>query len=375
MGEHAKYAPSSAYRWLKCLPSLEYPEIEENPNSKSAAEEGTMLHQVAYLCSKYGFVPEGFKGFRQNYGGEDRVFLSEHEDLFDEGLKFLATHRDDDVALFEHRVSIDSLVAEQFGTLDNGMYDGNTLYIFDWKFGRVSVSVNNNEQLTIYAHGVWVSLGRPECDVVLMIAQPRVTNKLKIFETDHHYLAAFEAKLHKYLSQSKHQKVAGPSQCKYCPGKFLCNTFSKHIMGLARKAMAGIEGLTTDEKVELMLNRKLIEKTLQQVEEQLVHAYNQGEQLEGLKLVEGVAGRRVYSDEDKAEGILNALIADGILSEGEVFNRKLRTPTQILKALGSDSPEELNALITQQQNSPKLVGSDEDGKALAARADDFDLTE
>lgn len=61
------------------------------------------------------------------------------------------------------------------GTPDFWLFDGGTLYVVDYKFGRRSVSPYRNSQLTVYASHILDFLGQIDfnIDLVFIIVQPR----------------------------------------------------------------------------------------------------------------------------------------------------------------------------------------------------------
>lgn len=371
MAEHAKYSPSSASRWLRCPASVDF----KDSTSNSSADEGTMLHHVAFVCGKYGIPAEQAIGQVYAGGEQTYTFTEEHSYLLENGLKYLSNFRKGGKAFFEHKVDISALIPNQFGTADFIYYGANELVVADWKFGRVKVSVKDNEQLLLYAYGAWQMLGKPECSVTLACIQPRVSGSVKTYQTDHLAFLEIESKVKTSLINKDF--VAGPVQCVYCPNKDNCTTFSKHVLDLIflikRSKMAG---LTTQQKIDIYLNSNLISKTLEKIGEDLHKEYDAGTELPGLKLVEGGMGRRFFKDEKEAVNVLQNWITEGILEQDDIYKFELKTPTQIVKILSKiddKKVEELSVNIGQQRYKSKLVAESEDGEKISPGIEAFNI--
>lgn len=369
-GVHSLYSPSSAERWLRCSKSLDYTQSTTN----TASEEGTMLHLVAYLCGKYGISEDAFLGFKHYIETREYEVSDDHLEILAPGLEYISAHRRHMLVGFEEKVNLGSILPDQFGTVDFYAYDGHTLTVIDWKFGRVPVLISRNEQMMLYGYGIWDRLGRPkDIDIVLVCLQPRVTFSPKTYELTVAELEEFGEKVSKHYKKEERSAEPGRVQCLYCPGKKLCGAYSEYIWDMLEGIMETPVGqLTIAQKAKIILNKKLIENAIKDIEEDLKVQYNQGVVLPGLKMVEGAKGKKVFTDVAKVVSILRPLIDKGEVSKAAVYKDDLRTPTQILKALGSKTPEELTALIHQPQNSPKLVSVDEDGKIVNTVASLFD---
>lgn len=159
MSEHALLSPSSAHRWLNCLPS---PRLEATLPERSSrdADEGTLAHSVCEISAK--------KKFKKVKAAEyNRVIkqLKKDELWDDEMLRTAETYVDhlaersmsfesEPYVAFEVKVDLASYVPESFGRCDCVMFGGGTLVITDYKHGKgVPVDVERNPQLMLYALG------------------------------------------------------------------------------------------------------------------------------------------------------------------------------------------------------------------------------
>src|SRR5699024_9265943 len=94
-------------------------------------------------------------------------------------------------------------------------------------------------------------------------------------------------------------------------------------------------------------------------------------EVEGFKLVKGRAGNRRWASEDKA---LEALSSAGI-SEDTLFAKpKLKSPTQVERALKKDMDKEdivaiLGGVVVRNPPKPALVASDAPGDPWISGAD------
>ena len=92
---------------------------------------------------------------------------------------------------------------------------------------------------------------------------------------------------------------------------------------------------------------------------------------EGYKLVAGRKGNKKFSDETEAETIMRA----ARIKIDDMFNRKLKSPTQLEKQLKGDKPKvwtKLEALVSQADGKPVVAPDSDRRPALPATASQFD---
>ena len=149
--QHAKYSPSSAHRWLICPESANY-----KSESTNAAREGQLAHAQAEQLLN-GEKVEDVLPFVQDY--VDYVKAIPLDSVF-----------------IEQRLNIDE-DNEIFGTSDVVGFKDTTCHVIDLKYGFMSVDVEDNPQLKLYAAGVLNDFEFMDVEkFVLHIYQPRANN-------------------------------------------------------------------------------------------------------------------------------------------------------------------------------------------------------
>ena len=121
----------------------------------------------------------------------------------------------------------------------------------------------------------------------------------------------------------------------------------------------GLSSLGDDYLVKLYHRSKAITKFLDDVEEYLTGRMYDGEQIDGVKLVEGREGNRAWVNEDAADLYLKQK-----LKMEERYSMKLKSPTQIEVLLG----EKLNS--TRSKNTFNSLIARSSAKRVIALADD-----
>src|SRR5262245_36910045 len=135
MSEHSKYSPSSAYRWLKCPPSLEGIEPDD---PCEAAELGTTIHAVV----AGGDIPAGMMA-------EDREILDLCVKYWNETLAE-AIYLPGELYREQRMVSKILLDGQFGGTADLIRVSDDTIHVYDLKTGMGAVSAEDNPQLGLY---------------------------------------------------------------------------------------------------------------------------------------------------------------------------------------------------------------------------------
>ncbi len=358
MSGHSLLAPSSSSRWLNCTASLKYSDNSES----SAAKEGTAYHLLAYICKKYDLQVKSFAGRYYEISSEKIILQRDMCNAIQRQINWLfEEHGDCDIYL-EVKVPITD---EDDGTLDYCAFDGETLWVADWKFGRVQVDAEENTQLSLYAHGVCEKLQIKPSKIFICIMQPRVSFFPEIWETDFQYLASINKRAKQVRQQyntNNLQYEYSVKNCIYCPARFFCPEVKINIFDRLRGIMSDLKNITLEDKVFLVTNFSLIQKLFEKYEEDFIDDINSGKKVPGLKLIYGKAGKKTFSDEEEAAKIVEASLIEQDLPVSEAYNVKLKTPNQILDLLGSETPESLVSLIKSNERSIKLVPESQKGE-------------
>lgn len=249
MTDHAKLAPSSAYRWLKCPGSIGLSEtVPPDQSDNSAADRGTDAHAIAERTI-HKLLDWDLISYCVKYDGIDEDILKCLKETLEELKEELITDfKEDDLEYLidyvryivtsksvrkdiEQRLDLSCIYENTFGTADAILVSGDSIEIVDLKFGRVGVDAEKNPQLMIYMIGALMDLLKitsvddiKDMDLILTIFQPFYKNTQ--YTVNHVDLWAFyqDAKRAAIEANSPDPKFRSGDHCKYCPALAYCNT-------------------------------------------------------------------------------------------------------------------------------------------------------
>lgn len=240
MKKHAKYAASSAHRWMQCPASLKLAEGITPPPEGRAAQEGTKAHFLMEyaLNTNIKSVIEHFKSTRdgESYPHEMRFHVE----------KFVAFVRGEVKPNFElmveQRVDLKILhPTEAFGTVDVAVVEPyGTLHVIDFKYGRGHVDEVDNPQMLFYALGI-ADLLNYDLDVIkTTIYQPRGEKKnVRTFKFSLDYLLPWRDKFKRAIASCETATVNDVSpgdHCKFCIAINVCPAFKNDKRSRAERA-------------------------------------------------------------------------------------------------------------------------------------------
>ena len=383
MAKHAELGPSGASRWMRCQGSVVLSADLPNPSTEFAAE-GSVAHEIGYLCLRDGQDATYFIGKSMSHDGFTFTVSPEMASHVQTYVDYVRQQYG--TPLYEQRLPIMHLTGEQdaHGTADAVIIHDRTLHVMDLKFGMgVKVMAEENEQLQIYA---LAALHQYEMvadfdTIVLHIIQPRldhidtwelpVTDLLEFAEevrTAARWVAEAKTDL-----QEKHF-VVGEKQCKFCPAKGNCKALASHVLNTVRDDFTDMTQPITDLNESrdldllslghLMAAVPLIEEFCKSIRARVERELLDGVAVPGFKLVEGRRGNRKWIDETLAETYLKSVLEDP-------YERKLISPTTAAKML-KDDPE-FPLLVTQSEGKPSVAPASDKRPALSVgiTADDF----
>jgi hypothetical protein len=249
----------------------------------------------------------------------------------------------------EKPVSFDGWRKDCFGTGDFIYFDPNTLtlYVFDYKFGRVLVLVEWNSQLLIYGLSAAETLIREGVitevkNIVLGISQPKVSSALQTQKLTFQEALDWDKNT---LIPSQKAIVEGKGvfnpgahcKAKYCKHARRCEAF----LEVGQSDMASfvadypvvptkdtIESLTVQELSDLVQKSLVVEGVIKEVKDRAKSILESGVPVPGLKLVEG-RGKREWTSEDEAITFLT----EQKIPDEDMFNVSVKTLPQAEKLL------------------------------------------
>lgn len=392
---HAILGASSAERWMNCSASVAliaaYYAAGGKPSNSRYAQEGTAAHNLGELSLRTDVAPAFFLGQFMSTMGE--LLEVEPDDWPDEETNPYFEIDDDMVEavttyttaiaqinnellvefgmepqhFLEAQFSLEKLYPGLFGTNDYSMLVvGKKLVVIDYKHGRGKVvEVKDNPQLLYYALGAIFKVCKTKGDlpetIDIIIVQPRAAHRDGPVRKDTYTLAQLQGFAKELVAKAKQTEIPGQ---KPIPGSWcqFCSANGTTCMAPAEKAMELLEmsfdDLTEEETGLVPTAGQLIERA----------AYKVGGLAEALKLVpilDGFArgleafaqhelengrhildrnGNRTHKlvrrrsnrrNKREAEAAVRLKIRDGVVTEDEVYTKKLKSPAQLEKtALG-----------------------------------------
>lgn len=361
MAAHSPIGASGAHRWFECPGSVRLAKSAPPPPSSAYAEEGTFAHAVAEFCLHNRCAPPAeFQG--QPVPEEMREAVTEYCEVV-----MSAVHESGTVdSGFEQRFHLKQIHPDAFGTADAWTYNGEQrlLRVFDFKYGAgVPVEAKGNPQLRYYALGVLLEKPDLLVDTVrVVIVQPRCYHPdgpVRSEDIDALELLDFEADLRRYIAATEdpNAPLVPGEHCRFCPAARICPKLEEKAQALARMEFAPVasapEALPAYEPqklAEALALADILEARIKQVREFAYAEAMHGRTPPGWKLVNKQARRKWRDEAEAAE----ALGLYG-LPDDSIYERSLRSPAQIEKALGKANAELLNSLVVKESSGYTLV--------------------
>ena len=207
-----KFSPSSAHRWINCPGSVRLLEkiTHRIIRSEDHAEEGTKAHELSETL----------------IAANDHETYSDHE-FYENVLEYVESVKANDNYVIERKVSFNKTfgIKGGFGTPDCVVFhEFGDLEVKDFKYGFVSVSSIDNEQLMLYALGAIGTYKLNPANIKLSIYQPRIKNYSSHTITRDE-LGDFKEKALKSIIKIENDSdelIVGEKQCRYCDVRHLC---------------------------------------------------------------------------------------------------------------------------------------------------------
>lgn len=382
MSGHALLSPSSAYRWLNCLPA---PRLEATFPARTSreAEEGTLAHSVCEITAK-----KKFKMVKAAEYNREIKRLKKHELWDDEMLRTAETYVDhlaersmsiasEPNRAFEVQIDISDYVPEAYGRCDCVILGSGTLIITDYKHGRgVPVEVVESPQLMLYALGAMKLyqplVGEAIQRIELYIDQPRLNSYNGWSCTADELLAwGEEIKPRAQMAYMGFGEYKAGPWCKFCRANGVCKAQSAQQIGAFDDFAAAVNQspaiLTPEQTSEVLKRGEMLVDWYKAVKAKALESILSGTPIPGYKAVEGKSNR-AWSNQDKA---LEKLIDSGI-ERAAIYDSVPKSLAQIEKMLGKAKFKELvGGYVTQPPGNPSLVTADNPKPDYNSAASDF----
>lgn len=349
--------PSSSDIWLNCPASVGNSIIAERNGTIDCgsrfSEEGTIAHNLANELLNGTMVKF------ENYPKEMVNYIIEYVDYV-QNLTGKATYYG-----YEFRSEY-KLIS---GQCDAYALINNTLHIIDLKYGQHQlVNPYQNKQLMTYAIIVMEHLKATEEDVdiktiSLHVYQPRMDN-VAVSVVAIEELYKFQGKLDLTIAniikeQGLYHQMG--SHCTFCKGMTECSEMKELVF----KIMTGeVSVISEEDKVKIILNESFILKQIKKLKVELTNKLRRGENIEGIKLINGRKSHKWNEDKEEAE-LINQLKSLG-LEEKEIIKTELHSPAKIRERISKHKYQYLieNETIKTTITTTRLVSIEAKGEDL-----------
>jgi len=379
---HSRLAPSGASCWTVCTAQPSYVAAHRHlikDTDTDYSKEGVAAHdwnaKVLNGLADLSEVPDTYRPHVADYVA------------FAERLK-----EPGDVVFVESKVPLFYL-PEDKGTVDYALVSEKRIYVLDYKHGAgVVVEAKNNKQLAIYARSLIEDLQASglyefpaDLLVTITIFQPRTHtgDKVKVWAVSLADLVKFTNEIGTIAAHIQGHEgeptrypvefAPGDDTCQFCDAKKFCTARAKwraepipfDVLGTFTKEDIedhALPCLEPEQIARLVLNRKGLIKWLEEIAEGAQERMEAGEEIPGLKLVQGKEGNRAWVDEAAAD----TLVSKFLPAKERYTEPKLKSVAQIERLLAPHEAEfstrfknRLAELITRPAGGLTLVAADD----------------
>jgi hypothetical protein len=358
--QQLKLRPSSASRWMACPASAKLSLQVPYQEAGEAAKIGTAIHALAETCFQLDSDPMKFVGQ-----------VVEGITMTEENCEFAMQHL---IAIWAIQDELGSVKVEQLfklyeepafslqGTADVVGISQDKLIIADLKTGRGYVDADS-EQMKIYALGALLHNTFRPTQVELQIIQPHHGEKrvhrmsvdeLGVWETQVLLPAIDDA------ISDKPKFNPSESACQWCPAKHICPAQKEQfdivaaepdISVMSKHDIHQVMLSLTPDQISAMLDKApLVEKFIDAVKEHATKKMEAGEVIAGWQLQPKRASRK-WIDSNAARKALT----DAGLTDSQIFETELISPTQAEKLLAKEQKVILDALTAKVSSGLTLT--------------------
>ena len=278
----------------------------------------------------------------------------------------------DAVLLVESKLRLAEFIPEGFGSSDAVLIYGDTLEVFDLKYGKgVKVEAQENAQMMCYALGAYCGQGEfyDIANVRMTIIQPRLRHESSwtMSATDLMTWAKDELAPAALKAWNGEGEQTPGEHCRFCKVAAKCKALANYTLGVTEdKTEPGLMSL--EEIAKLLPHFATIKSWINSVEEFALEAALEGDIIPGYKIVEGKSNRQFKSDDAVKEALKNA----GIPEDSYLRPRQLKTITDLEKILTKKGFKTiLGDLVIKPEGKPTLVEEADPREPFSKAKNDF----
>lgn len=393
MSLHSNVSASACERWWNCPGSVQLCETVPARTSTYAAE-GTVAHNLWEPLFAGKVKPaELYKRVGEVIKTKEGIEVTVDDEMVDSAIEYyefvMSVKKEMDAQngkhtelFFEHRVVLKSVDEHAFGTTDTALVKkGRSLKVIDYKYGKGhAVEIEGNKQMMYYAVGMMDAVDcRAFDDVELIVVQPRCRHadgKIRRWTTTVKDVLAFAEELKGRIADTRVKGArfnSGP-WCYFCNAKSVCPAQFAAVQERAgadfsviapeTPRLKDISSLTDEQLVVAYSWQKAVNSWFEDIEARLKERLEAGEQIAGIKLVDGRKGNRAWKSEEEVVRTFSPLVGEDAL-----YDKRLLSPAKLEKKLGKKAVEGL----TFQPDGKKTLAFDSDPRPIAKTSaqDDF----
>lgn len=322
--EHAViHQPSSLFRTVRCTGWQQLCGDIEQPDTPESME-GSAAHSV---CEAVLFNRDRCENYIDRPAPNGVIITEEMTDAAQwyvgDILRTCSDLKMYSSLHIEHRVDIPQIHPMCFGTPDAFAWHNvtQTLYLWDFKYGHLSVDAEGNEQMAAYVAGIVNLLGVTPNTIVIRIVQPRCYDgqgAIREWVTDWQSVSNIIRGLASACAVADGigaELTPGPKQCRDCPGRIRCKAFKAAGADVIQHVSQPVNVDEPDDVYLAMeLNaledaEKLLKARKDAVAEEIKHRIKQGRKVPNYGL-ETAIGRAKWKDDKQAIEVCDLLGVD-----------------------------------------------------------------
>lgn len=266
----------------------------------------------------------------------------------------------------EYKVKIKLGKLKTSGVIDFYARVENTLYIVDRKFQYGHpVSPRFNPQLAIYAEAMRQTL-KMETPVLKMgIFQ---AGKLTFWEPDYATFQVFVSDILSAHSEAENfakkakandirvenADLKSGEHCRYCEAAAICPALSAYVKSACAMRETSLNAVNISQALDIL---EFVQFWVKSIKPTALALLQSGQHIPGYTLERGRAGNTQWTEPDENE-LIEILKRETSLSEDDIIDRRLKTPTQILNKLTLEESQKLEKYTYRPQGQLTVSKSD-----------------
>ena len=276
------------------------------------------------------------------------------------------------VLLVEAKLKLSEFIPEGFGSSDAVLIYGDTLEVFDLKYGKgVKVDATENAQMMCYALGAYCGQGEfyDIANVRMTIIQPRLRHESSWTMTAPDLLNWAYNKLRPAAQMAwKGEGEQTPGDhCRFCKVAAQCRKLAEHTLKVSEKqTQPGL--MSMQEIASILPHFATIKSWISAVEDYALESALNGEAVPGYKIVEGCSIRKISNTSEALQRLEKA----GIPAGNYLKPAELKAITDLEKALTKKGFKEiLGDLVIKPEGKPTLVEEADPREPFSKAKNDF----